>query len=273
MLNWGELVNDIRLILVCRRADFGCANTRGNANSGQHPINPDIYGINFANEELLQFSKEIRLPVDRWGGNSVTRYNWKNDVLNIANDWFFESSVSDNKHPEQLPNGSKTDIFVEKDRSIGARSMITVPMIGWTPRDRQKRCGFSVKKYGPQQKTDKWSPDCGNGKHTDGKPITGNDPGDTSVRFNSSFTKEWIQHLVGKYGKASAGGVKYYQMDNEYDLWHGTHRDVRPNPVGTDEIIKLTEEYTSAVKQVDPSAQIVGLVGWGLLSLLQSGNF
>ena len=243
------------------------------AGSGQHPINPDIYGINFANDELLQFSKEIKLPFDRWGGNAVTRYNWKNDMSNHASDWFFENIAEENQHPEKLPDGSKTDTFIEKDRSIGARTMITLPLIGWTPKDREKRCGFSVKKYGPQQRTDQWAPECGNGVHTDGKPVTGNDPKDTSVPVNASFAKEWVQHLVKKYGKASAGGVRFYQMDNEYDLWHSTHRDVRPTAVGSDEILKLTEEYASAVKQVDPSAQILGLVGWGLLSLLQTGNF
>ncbi|XP_018324510.1 uncharacterized protein LOC108736545 [Agrilus planipennis] len=115
-------------------------------------------------------------------------------------------------------------------------------------------------------------PDCGNGIKTDGTTlITDNDPSDASIKVNSTFTKEWVQHLTKKYGTADKGGVLFYEMDNEYDLWHSTHQDIHPQPVSTDEIIKLTEEHALAVKEVDPSALILGPVGWGYLSFLHSG--
>ena len=50
----------------------------------RYPINPDIYGINYANEALAQ---ELSLPVRRWGGNATTRYNWQNDAASRAADW------------------------------------------------------------------------------------------------------------------------------------------------------------------------------------------
>jgi hypothetical protein len=166
-----------------------------------------------------------------------------------------------------LPDGSATDRFVEKDKSFGTRSMLTVSLIGWTPKDRERRCGFSVKKYGPQQHTDQYMPDCGNGIRTDGKThITGTDPHDTSMPINASFANEWVHYLVKKYGPASKGGVLFYEMDNEYELWTWTHRDVRTTPVGTDEIIKLNEEYAAAVKEADPSALVVGPVGCSLIT-------
>ena len=197
------------------------------ANAGQHPISPYIYGINFA--EDTDFAKEIKLPLDRWGGEEMTRYNWKIDVTNHARDWYFENIAKDNPHPETLPDGSLFDRFVDKDRLLGAKTMTTVPLIGWTPKDRVRRCGFSVKKYGPQQQMDQWAPDCGNGLKPDGKTlITGNNPTDTAMPINSTFAEEWVQHLVKKYGTADKGGVKWYQMDNEYDLWQSIHRDVRP---------------------------------------------
>src|SRR5512144_1894007 len=39
------------------------------AAADQHPISPDIYGLNFADPKL---AAELRLPVDRWGGNRTT---------------------------------------------------------------------------------------------------------------------------------------------------------------------------------------------------------
>ncbi|XP_025832240.1 uncharacterized protein LOC108740376 isoform X2 [Agrilus planipennis] len=239
------------------------------AKSNTHPISQYIYGMSFLND--INFAKEINLPVDRFGGNAVTRYNWKNDASNRASDWFFENLPEDNPNPENLPDGSISDLFIEKDKLMGARTMLTIPLIGWTPKDRERRCGFSVKKYGPQQQTDQLMPDCGNGKKTDGTTlITGNDPTDTSVKINSTFTKEWLQHLTKKYGTADQGGVLFYEMDNEYDLWHRTHHDIHPEPATTDEIVKLTEEYALAVKEVDPSALTLGPVGWGYLSFLRS---
>ena len=41
-----------------------------NAEADQHAISPLIYGMNFADAALAQ---DLRLPVDRWGGNSKTR--------------------------------------------------------------------------------------------------------------------------------------------------------------------------------------------------------
>lgn len=205
--------------------------------------------------------KEIKLSFDRWGGNAVTRYNWKINVSNHASDWFYEN----------IPNDSTADLFVDKDKKSGTRTMMTVTLIGWTPKDRERRCGFSVAKYGPQQRTDQWAPDCGNGINTSGKKITGNDPHDTSIEITPEFTKEFVQHLTAVHGTASNGGVLFYELDNEYDLWHETHRDVHPKPASTDEIVNASISHATAVKEADPSALVLGPVGWGYRSLLVSG--
>ena len=44
------------------------------AGAGRHPISDDIYGMNYADEDL---AAELHLPVRRWGGNSTSRYNWQ----------------------------------------------------------------------------------------------------------------------------------------------------------------------------------------------------
>ncbi len=231
-----------------------------NAATGNHAISPYIYGMNFANESL---AAELSLPVDRWGGNAVTRYNWQYDTSNRASDWFFENIPNDNANPGQLPNGSASDKFVEQDRRTGAQSLLTIPLIGWTPASRGYACGFSVQKYGAQQSTDSWRPDCGNGVRPDGTKITGNDPHDTSIEASPAFVQDWIRHLVGLYGTAGSGGVRFYDLDNEPMLWNSTHRDVHPNPTSYDEIRDRTYQYASALKAVDPTAQTLGPVLWG----------
>jgi len=52
-----------------------------------------------------------------------------------------------------------------------------------------------VAKYGPQQKTDPYWHDYGNGIKKDGTPVTGNDPADTSMPVDESWTSDWVKYL------------------------------------------------------------------------------
>ena len=233
---------------------------RIDAGAEKRAINPDIYGINFADEAL---AAELRLPVNRWGGNATTRYNWQNDTSNRASDWFFENIPNDNANPSSLPDGSSSDHFIEQNKRTGTSSLITIPMIGWTPKSRAVTCGYSIGKYGDQQKADPYRADCGNGILPDGNHMTGNDPKDTSIEIDPSFVQDWMKHLIARYGSAAEGGVKFYNLDNEPALWHLTHRDVHPKPVGYDELRDRTYQYAAAIKAADPSAQTLGPVEWG----------
>ncbi|MBX3013822.1 MAG: hypothetical protein KF832_20030 [Caldilineaceae bacterium] len=226
----------------------------------RYPIQPGIYGINYAEEAL---ATAVNLPARRWGGNATTRYNWQNDTANRASDWFFENIPEENPAPEELPDNSAANRFIEQDRRTGTQTLLTIPMIGWTPKSRETTCGFSVQRYGPQQQTDGWRPDCGNGLKPNGDPLQGNDPTDTSMAIGPSFVKEWIAYLTARYGTAAEGGVTYYNLDNELMLWHHTHRDVHPEPVGYDELRDLTYTYGAAVKEADPTAQTLGPAAWG----------
>lgn len=230
------------------------------AAANRHAISPYIYGLNFADPTL---AADIKLPVNRWGGNGTTRYNFKLDTSNHASDWYFENIPDDNTNPGALPNGSGADNFVAANKGRGTDTIMTVPLIGWTPKSRAYACGFSVAKYGAQQSTDPYRPDCGNGIKTNGTNITGNDPTDTSLAIMPSFVQEWINHLKGQFGAAGSGGVRFYNLDNEPMLWNSTHRDVHPAPLSYDELRDRTYQYASAIKATDPAAQTLGPVEWG----------
>ncbi len=237
------------------------------AAAGRHAISPYIYGMNFADTVL---AADIKLPVNRWGGNGTTRYNFKLDTSNHAQDWYFENIPDNNANPGALPNGSGADNFVAANKGRGTDTLMTVPLIGWTPKTRAYACGFSVAKYGAQQSTDPYRPDCGNGIKPDGTYITGNDPTDTSLAITPVFVQEWMQHLTGQFGAASTGGVRFYNLDNEPMLWNETHRDVHPTPLSYDEQRDRTYQYASAIKATDPAAQTLGPAEWGWTGYLYS---
>jgi glycosyl hydrolase family 44 len=236
--------------------------------SGRHPVSPLIYGVNFGNDGQ---AARMRWPVRRWGGNSTTRYSWQLDASNHASDWFFYNLPEATPNPATLPNGSTADLFIDATRAAGGEALITVPTIGWTPIDRKRRWGFSVRKYGPQQETEcsvtgnaSWcQPDAGNGVRPDGSLITANHPGDTSKTITPAFVTAWMAHISGRTGTAVQGGVRLFELDNEPMLWNSTHRDVHPQPVTYDELWQKTKTYAAAMKAKDPNIQILGPSDWG----------
>lgn len=222
----------------------------------KHLISAEIYGISFADE---RFANEIGLPINRWGGNAVTRYNWQIDVTNRASDWYYLNVP--NPLTGRLPDDSAANQFVKLNQRLGAETVMTIPMIGWTPKSRAETCGFAVKKYGGQQSI--FDERCGNGLTKRGKPIENNDPSDTSRRIDEQYVVDWINHLIDQHGTAADGGVRYYALDNEPMLWNHTHRDVFPKPLTYDGLVERSIRYARAVKSADPTAQTLGPVLWG----------
>ena len=227
-----------------------------NATASRHPISPYIYGVADAGAAYL---KANDLTLERWGGNPTSRYNWRlGAAMNTAADWYFENTNYDNSCDTP---GCAVDQMIAGDHSAGAASLVTVPTLAWVAKNTSlDTCGFSVAKYGPQQQTDPYRPNCGNGLTPSGQPITGNDPTDTSVRSTPADISAWIHHIVGKFGP---GGVRFFAMDNEPELWYQTHRDVAPNPLTYDGLYTEFETYATAVKAADPSAMIDGPIPWG----------
>ena len=124
-------------------------------------------------------------------------------------------------------------------------------------------CGFPTDTYPGQQSTDPYDDHCGNGVHGNGHAITGNDSAVTSRAVDQGYVGELIDDLVSRYGAASAGGVRLFELDNEPMLWNSTHRDVHPKPVTYDELWQKTKTYGAAMKAKDPTAKILGPSDWG----------
>jgi hypothetical protein len=108
---------------------------------------------------------------------------------------------------------------------------------------------------------------CGNSIAANGTQLA-----DTNIYANhidntTALQKGWLQHLVATFGTAAEGGVQFYQLDNEPDGWGNTHRDVEPGGVPYSTIVSLGQQYAAVVKQVDPTAMVLGpsdftLGGW-----------
>ena len=237
--------------------------------AGRRSIDPRIYGVNFASRPQLE---ALNVPLNRWGGNSTTRYNWQLNADNRANDWYYQSIASGGATP-----AGSMDSFVSDTKAGGAEPMLTIPTIGWVAKlgpGRGKLASYSIAKYGAQTGSDwQWFPDAGNGiRASDGAAITTNDPSDANVPADSTFQKGLVQHMVGRWGGAGTGGVRYYILDNEPSLWSSTHRDVHDAGPTMEEVRNFTLDYAARIKEADPAALIVGPEEWGWSGYFFSGH-
>jgi len=89
---------------------------------------------------------------------------------------------------------------------------------------------------------------------------------------NYVYADEEVAHIVNRYGLSGAGGVRFYELDNEGDLWNSTHVRIHPLPVGAYEWVTRGAELAKAVKDVDPQAQIMGPVFFGIWSMMGQGD-
>ena len=238
------------------------------ANANRHAINPMVYGVAYATSAQLA---DLNSPLNRYGGNNTSRYNWQLNADNRANDWYYESIAE-----TSALAGERGDTFIAQSKAANAQPMLTLPILDWVAKlgaNRGKLASFSQAKYGAQTGNDaQWYPDAGNGVlRSTGQNIAGNDPNDANVPNNTALQQGWVQHLVTQWGNASGAGLKYYILDNEHSIWQSTHRDVHPVGATMDEIRQRMIDYATMVKNVDPAATVVGPEEWGWSGYFYSG--
>lgn len=252
-------------------------------NASRRPMSSLIYGVAFGDAAQ---NKKIGYTVDRWGGNSTTRYNWRGPAHNAGSDYFFLGYGNDQT--------GDADAFIADASAAGAQVLLALPTIGWVEKfdaaqPTAVHWGYSQSSYGVQSLDECaiYDPppfwchaDAGNGQcgeanttgHCVAGSIVGNDPTDTSTANAPADAAAWIAHLQQTFGVASAGGVRLYSLDNELMLWNSTHRDVHPDPVGFDEAWNRTQSYAAAIKQAEPDALVTGPVAWGYCDLFGSAQ-
>jgi hypothetical protein len=243
----------------------------------RHPISSFVYGGSFP-QDAAQVSDSGTTLV-RWGGDESSSYNWQNLTTNAANDWFYEDYLMSG-----FNNGSDHDStqFIRDVLAAGSNPLMTMPMLGWVSKAPASEANgqfhsFSVAKYGAQCATDPWNSDAGDGLQTDCvTDITGNDPHDANVPLldtssspcppsadgncsGSVYRDDWAAALATAFNTSSSA-LHFYDMDNEPDIWSGTHRDVHPNPTGYAELRDTFRAEASNLRGWDPAAIRLGPV-------------
>jgi hypothetical protein len=219
--------------------------------SDRHVISPYVYGGSYPKDAPT--ITDSGLTVVRWGGNATSRYNWKTFTDNAAADWYFEDFGY-----TEIGDGDSIK-YIQDVKAAGSNPLMTMVMLPWVA--KVSGWSFSVAKYGPQCGADPYNSDAGDGVLPDCQTLlTGNDPTDANVELKDSpqngdppgtvYRDQWAPALAAAFGSAP----HFYNMDNEIDIWGGTHRDVHPNPSAYDEMRDTYVAEANALKGWDPNA-------------------
>src|SRR5207247_8775283 len=124
MRHFSPLRSAIAILFLCAAAlaQNPAASVTVDGGTGRHSIDPRVYGIAYGTTQQLT---DLNVPLNRYGGNNTSRYNWQLNADNRGQDWYFES----------IPDASSLagewgDTFISTQQSGGARPMITVTLLG-----------------------------------------------------------------------------------------------------------------------------------------------
>jgi hypothetical protein len=249
----------VSLVAVCVCAVVAAAPEVGIAidtSRDVKPISPCVYGSNAHGGD-----EAANVGAVRWGGNRTTGYNWETNYSSAGADWqhfnddFLLQGVPENQW--RVPAVVMTR-FHQRARALGVPDLITLQMAGYVAGDNRRTVSEAETAPSPR-----WC----RAEFRKNAPFTLTpDTTDGVV-----YMDECVNYLVTKLGPAAEGGVQMYSLDNEPAIWRGTHARIHPKPLKCDELIERSAALSSAVKDVDPTAKIVGgaFYGWSAFESLQ----
>ena len=225
-----------------------------NAGLNKKAVSPFIYGRNESFDKPAAFYKDAGLRFARMnGGNNATKYNWRKKIGShpdwynnvYANDWDATSKKVTASHPNM-------------------QVMLAFQLLGRVASSN----AHNFNDWGYNQS--KWWDGVNQNLAGGGTPNTANPKGKAIVEGNPDlYTMEWpadstveiLNHWFGPKGIGlNKNQLRYWNMDNEADVWNGTHDDVMPTLISASKFMDNYIEVAKKARALFPEIKICGPV-------------
>jgi len=258
----------------------------------RHFISPDVYGVNFP--PTAAYISNSNTPFVRWGGNASSTYNWKLFTYNADNDYFFEDFTFCGLGTFNNCTDSDSAQWITDVKAHGAAPLMTMVMLPWVAQNAEVAGAggnlhwtYSVAQDGAcASKVDQFNTDASVALKADcSTPFVAtsaqlnraylpllDDNTQTCSSGNCVYRNQWAAALATAFGAGacpvpyfSNGSCHFYDMDNEIDIWGGTHFDVHPNKTTYNELRDIYLTEAGKLGTWDPLAVRFGWVSccWG----------
>lgn len=210
-------------------------------------ISPYIYGINQYGHQ--NDYKNMTVTAVRQGGNRMVAYNWENNASNAGADW--KHSSDDNLSKSDRPADCAQVLSAEGQKYGFDYKLTTLQFAGYVAAD--KNGTVSEAEAAPSSR---WNEVI----------LTKNAPfADTpDLTDGVVYMDEYVNYLINTLGDSTtATGMQGYSLDNEPALWASTHPRIHPQKVTIAELAEKSITLASAVKKLDPNAEIFGPALYG----------
>jgi hypothetical protein len=227
-------------------------------------ISPYIYGKNnslsdkvFGGDPLTaqewQYLRDLGIKMFREnGGNNASKYNWRRKLSShpdwynnvYAHDWNFAASSLGINIPsaqgmwafQLMGKAAKTNAFNFNDWAYNGSN--------WWSGCRQNLAGGGViNEAGGENATTNGNPDL------------------YLENWNADSTTGILTHWFGSGGIGlDTNKIQYWSMDNEPEIWNGTHDDVYPDAPSAEEFIQLYLAVAKKARALYPGIKLVGPV-------------
>ena len=226
------------------------------------PISPYIYGKN----NSLSSNPSSPVSTSQWnlyrdagvkmfrenGGNNATKYNWRRK-LSSHPDWYNNVYAHDWDYEAMSLQNNLTDI----------KGMWAFQLIGFTASNTNNN--FDDWGYNNSQW---WS-----GVHQNlagggtvnasggSEALVDGDPDLYLIQWPADSTVGILEHWFGTGGLGLDEEMfEYWSMDNESEIWSGTHDDIMPEQISADSFMQLYFDVAKKARGKLPAIKLVGPV-------------
>ena len=230
---------------------------------GKKPVSPYIYGKNNVlpstflssgtTAEITKAKEAGVRFVRQSGGNNSSKYNWRLK-LSSHPDWYNNVYVND------WDAAAKNMM----DKMPGVHGMWAFQLLGKAAANTKNN--FNDWAYN----TSKWWQGVNQNLAGGGQPNTANPTEKALVEGNPNlYLMEWtadstVGILDKWFGPKGLGydknRIRYWNMDNESEIWSGTHDDVMPTQIAAEEFMQRYFKVAKAARAKYPDIKLVGPV-------------